>query len=226
MFADLRDAPMISEVTAYRKASDPNEIDALGIEHQGFNIADNNTALIGVTPSNCISRRKEIQSGMDNVVLWSMKSNKLIDKRFWTPEGWSSKSMNGMASNRIDTPDENYPIYDEAFVTRTSEYAEWARNEIFYNADTPYEAFAPGNSGAFTQKYNISNQYATNIFFMPYAHTQRGAIQDIVINFDLTLQIMLKRIPRHVYNDFYHINTKAMQPVVYDEFKERMFVVS
>ena len=131
--------------------------------------------------------------------------------------------MNGMANNRLDIPIESDPIFDEAHVTRTSPYAEWARNEIFYSADVSDSAYAPGNPGAFTQKYNIGNQYATNIFFMPYAHTQRGAVQDIVINFDLTLQIMVKRIARHVYNDFYHINTRAAHPVVYEKFEERSF---
>nr|AEQ64893.1 structural protein [Fenneropenaeus chinensis hepandensovirus] len=224
MFTDLRDAPMISKVTAYLNTDNPPQINGIGIEHQGFDMSnDANTALIGVMPSNCIRKRKEIQSGMDNVVLWSMQSNRLIDKRFWTPEGWSLKSVNGMANDRIDMPSEGAPIFDEAHVTRTSNYAEWARNEIYYSADTSDNAFAPGNTGAFAQKYNVSNQYATNIFFMPYAHTQRGAIQDIVINFDLTLQIMVKRIPRSVYNDFYHINARAVVPTVYDEYKDRTF---
>nr|ACB97670.1 structural protein [Penaeus monodon hepandensovirus 3]ALK24443.1 structural protein [Penaeus monodon hepandensovirus 3] len=224
MFTDLRDAPMMSAVTAYLNTDTPAQINGIGIEHQGFDMtSDPNTALIGVMPSNCIQKRKEIQSGMDNVVLWSMKSNRLIDKRFWTPEGWSHKSMNGMANDRVDIPIEGDAIFDEAHVTRTSPYAEWARNEIFYSADVSDNAYAPGNPGAFTQKYNIGNQYATSIFFMPYAHTQRGAIQDIVINFDLTLQIMVKRIPRHVYNDFHHVNAKAVTPIVYDEYKARTY---
>nr|ACA50694.1 structural protein [Penaeus merguiensis densovirus]ALK24424.1 capsid protein [Penaeus merguiensis densovirus] len=224
MFTDLRDAPMISEVTAYLAVPDQDRIHSIGIEHQGFDMTnDANTALIGVTPSNCMQRRKEIQSGMDDVVIWSMKSNKLIDKRFWRPEGWSNKSLNGMANNRVDIPAEGAPIYEDAYVCRTSGYAEWARTEVFYDANTEYSEFAPGNTGAFTQKYNVSNQYATCIFFMPYAHTQRGAIQDIVINFDLTLQVMVKRIARHVYNDFYHINTGGVHPVVYTKFEERSF---
>ncbi|QNR60399.1 capsid protein [Penaeus monodon densovirus] len=224
VFTDLRDSPMMSYVTAYLNSDNPPQINGIGMEHQGYDVAGGeNTSFIGLMPSNCIRKRKEIQSGMDNVVLWSMKSNRLIDKRFWTPEGWSNKSANGMANDRVELPSEGAPIFDEAHVTRTSDYAEWARNEIFYDGTASYSEFAPGNNGAFVQKYNIGNQYATNVFFMPYAHTQRGAIQDIVINFDLTLQIMVKRIPRHVYNDFYHVNAKAVVPVVYDNYIDRPY---
>lgn len=209
VFTDLRDAPMMSRTAIYEDDAYAN-IKGVGIEHQGFDMtSEAGTALIGVMPSRCISKRKEIQSGMDNIVLWAMKSNRLIDKRFWTPEGWSSKSVNGMAQDRLDIPTGNKEIYAEAHVTRTSDYAEWARNEAHYDATVTDDAFAPANEGRFTTKYNISNQYATQIFFMPYVHTQRGAVQDIVVNFDLTLQIMIKKIPRTVYNDFYHINARA-----------------
>ncbi|ACJ23371.1 structural protein [Penaeus monodon hepandensovirus 4] len=223
-FTDLRDSPMISEIAAYQTTDEPPKINGIGIEYQGFNLTlDTNAALIGLMPSNCISKRKEIQSGMDNVVLWSMKSNRLIDKRFWKPDGWTKKSTNGMARDKIDTPPANYDIYQEAHVTRTAEYAEWARTEIFYDAGTSYGSVGPSDNGYFIQKYNLWGQYATSIFFMPYVHTRRGIIQDIIINFDLTLQIMVKRIPRHVYNDFYHINTRAMHPVKYDSAIDRTF---
>lgn len=223
-FTDLRDSPVISEVAAYQTNDEPPKINGIGIEYQGFNLtSDTNAALIGLMPSNCIKRRKEIQSGMDNVVLWSMKSNRLIDKRFWKPEGWAKKSMNGMANNKADIPSAAYEIYHEAHVTRTTDYAEWARTEIFYDADTAYGSVGPSDKGKFVQKYNLSDQYATDIFFMPYVHTQRGIIQDIVINFDLTMQIMVKRIPRQVYNDFYHINTRAMNIVKYDSAVDRTF---
>lgn len=224
-FTDLRSAPMISRTGIYEDAG-YTTIKGLGIEHQGFDMTEEaGTALIGVMPSRCISKRKEIQSGMDNVVLWAMKSNRLIDKRFWTPEGWSSKSVNGMAPDRLDVARDK-AIYAEAHVTRTSEYAEWARNEAHYDATSGDNVFAPGNEGKLTTKYNVSNQYATQIFFMPYVHTQRGAVQDIVVNFDLTLQIMVRRIPRTVYNDFYHINIRAMTLHEYTDVSNRTFGVA